>query len=180
MPVVLLASRMSTAASSALKARRPVFAGADAPCYRCLYPSRLRRAWPELREGACWASAWNHPGLIQATEVVKLILGLGESLQGRLLLYDALAMRFRELKLRKRPRLPDLRYTPDQHETHRLQPVCGVPQAFRHAGPGRGRDDPVAVKARLDSGRGFQLIDVREPRNTQICQYSTGAPDSPR
>jgi adenylyltransferase/sulfurtransferase len=109
-------------------------------------------------------------GLIQATEVVKLILGQGESLKGRLLLYDALAMRFRELKLRKDPECPicgphrTITKLIDYHQ------FCGVPQAPAAPATAAGEIDPVAVKARSDSGEDFQLIDVREPHEYQICR----------
>ena len=147
-----------------------VFAAADAPCYRCLYPEPPPPGLvPSCAEGGVLGILPGVVGLIQATEVVKLILGLGESLQGRLLLYDALAMRFRELKLRKDPDCPIC-------GTHRTitklidyNQFCGVPQASATPATVAGEIDPVAVKARLDSGEDFQLIDVREPQEYQIC-----------
>ena len=147
-----------------------VFAAADAPCYRCLYPEPPPPGLvPSCAEGGVLGILPGIIGLIQATEVVKLILGLGESLQGRLLLYDALAMRFRELKLRKDPDCPIC-------GTHRTitklidyNQFCGVPQASATPATVAGEIDPVAVKARLDSGEDFQLIDVREPQEYQIC-----------
>ncbi len=84
-----------------------VFATQDAPCYRCLYPEPPPPGLvPSCAEGGVLGILPGVIGLIQATEVVKLILGQGEPLKGRLLLYDALAMRFRELKLRKDPDCP--------------------------------------------------------------------------
>ena len=147
-----------------------VFAAADAPCYRCLYPEPPPPGLvPSCAEGGVLGILPGIIGLIQATEVVKLILGLGESLQGRLLLYDALAMRFRELKLRKDPDCPIC-------GTHRTitklidyNQFCGVPQASATPATIAGEIDPVAVKARLDSGEDLQLIDVREPQEYQIC-----------
>ena len=147
-----------------------VFAAADAPCYRCLYPEPPPPGLvPSCAEGGVLGILPGIIGLIQATEVVKLILGLGESLKGRLLLYDALAMRFRELKLRKDPDCPIC-------STHRTitklidyNQFCGVPQASATPATVAGEIDPVAVKARLDSGEDFQLIDVREPQEYQIC-----------
>ncbi|MGC9998579.1 MAG: molybdopterin-synthase adenylyltransferase MoeB [Bryobacteraceae bacterium] len=147
-----------------------VFAAVDAPCYRCLYPEPPPPGLvPSCAEGGVLGILPGIIGLIQATEVVKLILGLGESLQGRLLLYDALAMRFRELKLRKDPDCPIC-------GTHRTitklidyNQFCGVPQASATPATVAGEIDPVAVKARLDSGEDFQLIDVREPQEYQIC-----------
>ena len=147
-----------------------VFAAADAPSYRCLYPEPPPPGLvPSCAEGGVLGILPGVVGLIQATEVVKLILGLGESLQGRLLLYDALAMRFRELKLRKDPDCPIC-------GTHRTitklidyNQFCGVPQASATPATIAGEIDPVAVKARLDSGEDLQLIDVREPQEYQIC-----------
>ena len=146
-----------------------VFAAADAPCYRCLYPEPPPPGLvPSCAEGGVLGILPGVVGLIQATEVVKLILGLGESLQGRLLLCDALAMRFRELKLRKDPDCPIC-------GTHRTitklidyNQFCGVPQASATPATIAGEIDPVAVKARLDSGEDLQLIDVREPQEYQI------------
>jgi sulfur-carrier protein adenylyltransferase/sulfurtransferase len=148
-----------------------VFAVEDAPCYRCLYPEPPPPGLvPSCAEGGVLGILPGIIGLIQATEVVKLILGQGESLKGRLLLYDALAMRFRELKLRKDPECPICgphRTIAKLIDYHRF---CGVPQAPA-APPTAAREiDPVAVKARYDSGEDFQLIDVREPHEYRICR----------
>ena len=147
-----------------------VFATPDAPCYRCLYPEPPPPGLvPSCAEGGVLGILPGIIGLIQATEVVKLILGLGESLKGRLLLYDALAMRFRELKLRKDPQCPvcgphrTITKLIDYHD------FCGVRQTPAAAVTVAGEIDPAAVKARIDSGEDFQLIDVREPREYQIC-----------
>ena len=148
-----------------------VFAVEDAPCYRCLYPEPPPPGLvPSCAEGGVLGILPGIIGLIQATEVVKLILGQGESLKGRLLLYDALAMRFRELKLRKDPECPicgphrTITKLIDYHQ------FCGVPQAPAGPATAAGEIDPVAVKARSDSGEDFQLIDVREPHEYQICR----------
>ena len=107
-------------------------------------------------------------GLIQATETVKLILGIGEPLVGRLLLYDALAMRFRELKLRKNPECPVC----GEHRTiTRLidyQQFCGVPRT-QETKVTESEIDVTEVKAKLDRGDHFVLIDVREPHEYRIC-----------
>ena len=148
-----------------------VFAVEDAPCYRCLYPEPPPPGLvPSCAEGGVLGILPGIIGLIQATEVVKLILGQGESLKGRLLLYDALAMRFRELKLRKDPECPicgphrTITKLIDYHQ------FCGVPQAPAAPATAAGEIDPVAVKARSDSGEDFQLIDVREPHEYRICR----------
>src|SRR6204780_2038482 len=84
-----------------------VFATEDGPCYRCLYPEPPHPGLvPSCAEGGVLGILPGLIGLIQATETVKLILGIGQTLVGRLLLYDALGMKFRELKLRKNPECP--------------------------------------------------------------------------
>src|SRR5208283_923220 len=107
-------------------------------------------------------------GLIQATETVKLILGIGEPLVGRLLLYDALGMRFRELKLRKNPECPVC----GEHRTiTRLidyHQFCGVPRT-QETKVTENEIDVTEVKAKLDRGDHFVLIDVREPHEYKIC-----------
>jgi rhodanese-related sulfurtransferase len=102
---------------------------------------------------------------------VKLILGIGEPLDGRLLLYDALAMRFRELKLRKNPDCPVCGTHPTVTKLIDYQEFCGMPQHEPAPAPGvaEGEIDPVEVKAKMDRGDHFVLIDVREPHEYQIC-----------
>jgi adenylyltransferase/sulfurtransferase len=111
-------------------------------------------------------------GLIQATETVKLILGIGEPLVGRLMLYDALAMKFRELKLRRNPECP---VCGDHRTITKLidyQEFCGMPnvEAPPVAASVTGDIEPVEVKAKQDRGDKFVLIDVREPHEFQICR----------
>ena len=103
---------------------------------------------------------------------MKLILGIGEPLVGRLLLYDALAMRFRELKLRRNPECPVCGDHPTDHEADRLPGVLRCRRSTSRS-PSRRRDggeiDPTEVKAKIDRGDHFVLIDVREPHEYQIC-----------
>ena len=113
---------------------------------------------------------------MQATEAVKLILGIGEPLIGRLMLYDALGMRFRELKLRKNPECPvcgDHRTITKLIDYHQF---CGVPQQTavpEEVTVNPGEIDPVEVKAKIDRGDNFVLVDVREPHEYQICSIPT-------
>jgi Rhodanese-related sulfurtransferase len=102
---------------------------------------------------------------------VKLILGNGEPLVGRLLLYDALAMRFRELKLRRNPECPMCGDHPTITKLIDYQQFCGIPshEPAPVAGVAEGEIDPTEVKAKLDRGDRFLLIDVREPHEYQIC-----------
>src|SRR6266852_5701867 len=106
-----------------------VFAYEGGPCYRCLYPEPPPPGLvPSCAEGGVLGILPGTIGLIQATETVKLILGIGEPLKGRLLLYDALAMKFRELKLRKNPECPVCGDHPTIHELIDYQQFCGIPE----------------------------------------------------
>src|SRR2546425_2625118 len=127
-----------------------VFAYQDGPCYRCLYPEPPPPGLvPSCAEGGVLGILPGTIGLIQATETVKLILGKGEPLVGRLLLYDALAMRFRELKLRKNPECPVCGAHPTVTKLIDYQQFCGIPQHEPAPAPGvaEGEIDPVEVKA---------------------------------
>src|SRR4030081_638195 len=109
---------------------------------------------------------------MQPTETGKLTRGIGEPLVGRLMLYDALGMKFRELKLRKNPECPIC----GDHRTITAlidyQQFCGMPnvEAPSVAVDATGDIDPVEVKAKLHRGDKFTLIDVREPHEFQICR----------
>jgi adenylyltransferase/sulfurtransferase len=149
-----------------------VFAYEGGPCYRCLYPEPPPPGLvPSCAEGGVLGILPGVIGLIQATETVKLILGKGETLVGRLVLYDALAMRFRELKLRKNPECPVCGPNRTIHQLIDYHQFCGVPQQEPEPASGvtEWEIDPVAVKARIDRGDDFILIDVREPHEYQIC-----------
>lgn len=149
-----------------------VFATKDGPCYRCLYPEPPPPGLvPSCAEGGVLGILPGVIGVIQATEVVKLILGSGETLAGRLLLYDALNMRFREMKLRKSADCPICGPSRTIHELIDYHQFCGVPRRAEPA-PGlrEGEIDPVEVKQMLDRGAPFILIDVREPHEYQICR----------
>jgi sulfur-carrier protein adenylyltransferase/sulfurtransferase len=148
-----------------------VFAYEGGPCYRCLYPEPPPPGLvPSCAEGGVLGILPGTIGLIQATETVKLILGIGEPLVGRLLLYDALAMRFRELKLRRNPECPVCGDHPTIHELIDYQEFCGIPNQPHEPAPAEGDIDPVEVKAKIDRGDPFVLIDVREPHEYQICR----------
>jgi len=148
-----------------------VFAYQGGPCYRCLYPEPPPPGLvPSCAEGGVLGILPGTVGLIQATETVKLILGIGEPLVGRLLLYDALAMRFRELKLRRNPECPACGDHPTIRELIDYQQFCGIPNQQHEPIAAEGDIDPVEVKAKIDRGDPFVLIDVREPHEYQICK----------
>jgi sulfur-carrier protein adenylyltransferase/sulfurtransferase len=147
-----------------------VFAYPGGPCYRCLYPEPPPPGLvPSCAEGGVLGILPGTVGLIQATETVKLILGIGEPLVGRLLLYDALAMRFRELKLRRNPECPVCGDRPTIRELIDYQEFCGIPNQPHEPAPAEGDIEPAEVKAKMDRGDKFVLIDVREPHEYQIC-----------
>ena len=148
-----------------------VFAYQGGPCYRCLYPEPPPPGLvPSCAEGGVLGILPGTIGLIQATETVKLILGIGEPLVGRLLLYDALAMRFRELKLRRNTDCPVCGDHPTIRELIDYQQFCGIPNQPHEPVAAEGDIDPVEVKAKIDRGDPFVLIDVREPHEYQICK----------
>src|SRR5580698_4410261 len=150
-----------------------VFAYECGPCYRCLYPEPPPPGLvPSCAEGGVLGILPGVIGLIQATETVKLILGIGQTLVGRLLLYDALGMKFRELKLRKNPECP---VCGDNRTVTKLidyVEFCGVPHQEAPPEPvaASGDIEPAEVKIKLDRGDDFTLVDVREPHEFQICR----------
>jgi adenylyltransferase/sulfurtransferase len=152
-----------------------VFAYEGGPCYRCLYPEPPPPGLvPSCAEGGVLGILPGTIGLIQATETVKLILGIGEPLVGRLLLYDALGMRFRELKLRKNPECPVCGTDPTVTKLIDYHQFCGVPQPGPAAPAletkvNEGEIDVVELKQKIDRGDDFVLIDVREPHEYRIC-----------
>ena len=148
-----------------------VFCKDDGPCYRCLYPEPPPPGLvPSCAEGGVLGILPGVVGLIQATEVIKLILGEGQSLQGRLMLYDALAMKFRELKIRRNPECRGKCTV--VKELIDYQQFCGVPhQEAPLPAPVSSTDiAPLDVKRLIDSGADFVLVDVREPHEYQICK----------
>ena len=150
-----------------------VFAAKDGPCYRCLYPEPPPPGLvPSCAEGGVLGILPGVVGTIQATETVKLIMGVGEPLIGRFLVYDALRMRFRELKLRKDPDCPVCGDNPTVTELIDYEQFCGITPAAPAPEPAAaGADDATVeqLKARLDSADGVFILDVREPQEYQIC-----------
>ncbi|GAA3746509.1 molybdopterin-synthase adenylyltransferase MoeB [Terriglobus aquaticus] len=169
-----------------------VFATEEGPCYRCLYPEPPPPGLvPSCAEGGVLGILPGLVGVIQATEVIKLILGIGEPLIGRLLLVDSLGMTFRTLKLRKNPNCPAC-------GTHEIQELidynqfCGVAppveagplEVSSHGAVAQGANEVDGIpqitveelKAKRDEGKAF-ILDVREPHEAQIA--SIGAPQIP-
>src|SRR5246127_3649614 len=148
-----------------------VFGMPDGPCYRCLYPEPPPPGLvPSCAEGGVLGVLPGIVGSIQAMETIKLILGAGDSLVGRLLLFDALAMRFRELKLKRNPDCP---VCGDHRTITKLidyEEFCGI---RGEGAPGMTQGIPeitaTELKARQDRGDKLFILDVREPHEYQIC-----------
>ncbi len=147
-----------------------VFATKAGPCYRCLYPEPPPPGLvPSCAEGGVLGILPGLLGVVQATEVIKLILGSGEPLVGRLLLVDALAMRFRELKLRKNPECPVCGNHPTVTKLIDYEQFCGM-RGEESAMPSQSPEIQVEeLKQRLDAGEDIFVLDVREPHEYQIC-----------
>jgi sulfur-carrier protein adenylyltransferase/sulfurtransferase len=153
-----------------------VFAAKDGPCYRCLYPEPPPPGLvPSCAEGGVLGILPGLVGLIQATEAIKLILGSGDPLIGRLLLVDALGMKFRELKLRKNPDCVVCGTHPTVTKLIDYEEFCGL----------RGQEKPVTtppagvpeitveeLKQQLDAKQDVFVLDVREPHEYTICNIS--------
>jgi sulfur-carrier protein adenylyltransferase/sulfurtransferase len=152
-----------------------VFATKDGPCYRCLYPEPPPPGLvPSCAEGGVLGILPGLVGVIQATETIKLILGQGDSLVGRLLLVDALGMKFRELKLRKNPDCPVC-------GTHRTitklidyDQFCGI-RGVEAVPATEGKMSELSVedlKKKIDNKEDIFILDVREPHEYQICNLN--------
>jgi adenylyltransferase/sulfurtransferase len=144
-----------------------VFATKDGPCYRCLYPEPPPPGMvPSCAEGGVLGILPGIVGLLQANEVVKQVLGIGTPLVGRLLLFDALAMTFRELKLRKDPACPVCGPNPTVTELIDYEAFCGFEPV-----PAEARTITAAeLKRRMDAGDDLALLDVREPQEFELCR----------
>jgi sulfur-carrier protein adenylyltransferase/sulfurtransferase len=151
-----------------------VFGMPDGPCYRCLYPEPPPPGLvPSCAEGGVLGVLPGIVGSIQAMETIKLILGTGESLKGRLLLFDALAMKFRELKLRKNHSCPMCGDHPTITKLIDYYEFCGV-RGEEAPGPDVQVPEisPRDLKSRLDRGDDLFILDVREPHEFQICNLN--------
>lgn len=148
-----------------------VFGMPDGPCYRCLYPEPPPPGLvPSCAEGGVLGVLPGIVGSLQALETIKLIIGRGHSLAGRLVLFDALRVKFRELKLRKNSHCPMCGTHRKIHQLIDYNEFCGI----------RGEEEPEGdlnvpemtareLKERLDQGEDIFILDVREPHEYQIC-----------
>jgi len=148
-----------------------VFATKNGPCYRCLYPEPPPPGLvPSCAEGGVLGVLPGMIGIVQATETVKLIMGIGEPLIGRFLIYDALRMKFRELKLKKDPDCPVCGTHPTVTKLIDYEQFCGITPAAPEPAKVNSATEltSLELKARLDRGDSLTIVDVREPNELQI------------
>jgi adenylyltransferase/sulfurtransferase len=158
-----------------------VFYAQEGPCYRCLFPEPPPPGLvPSCAEGGVLGILPGTVGAIQATEAIKLILGQGQSLIGRLLLYDALDMTFDEVRLRKNPDCPVCGSNPTVTELIDYEQFCGVPAhdnslylADQEEGIGVPQITPLELRTRLDQGEDPLIVDVREAHEWDISNLES-------
>jgi len=143
------------------------------PCYRCMFPEPPPPGMvPSCAEGGVLGVLPGIIGVMQAIEAIKLIIGIGEPLIGRLVHFDALGLKFREFKLRRDPKCPVCGEHPTITELIDYDQFCGIPQAAA----AEAAETPIPtmtvreLKQKLDNGDKFLLLDVREPFEWDICR----------
>lgn len=157
-----------------------VFDARRGPCYRCLYPEPPPPDLvPSCAEAGVLGVLPGVVGVLQATETVKLLLGIGEPLVGRLVLYDALEMRFRELRLKKNPECVLCSPHATQKGLIDYPAFCGVPNPGSTVDAGVPEVSPEELQAELASGDPPVLVDVREPEEWAISKIA-GALEIPK
>lgn len=150
-----------------------VFDAREGPCYRCLFPEPPPPGLvPTCAEGGVLGVLPGTIGTIQATEAIKILLGIGSSLAGRLLLYDALEMTFETIRLKKNPNCKICGPNPEVTGLIDYQAFCGVPGILHDDGSDGGeRDISVAeLAAKIERGEQVRLLDVREPHELEISR----------
>ncbi len=148
-----------------------VFYAKEGPCYRCLFPEPPPPGLvPSCAEGGVLGVLPGTIGTIQATEAIKLLLGIGSTLVGRLLLYDALEMSFEYVKLKKNPHCKVCGPNPEVTELIDYNAFCGVPGVGHDADATANEWDitPAELAEKLQRGEKVRLIDVREPHEVEI------------
>jgi adenylyltransferase/sulfurtransferase len=148
-----------------------VFNAGDGPCYRCLYPSPPPPGLvPSCAEGGVLGVLPGIIGAIQACEVIKLIVGSGGGLSGRLLLFDALRMQFRELRIERDLNCPICGREPIIHELVDYEQFCGL--RFPEDEEPVETITALGLKERIDRGEPLQIVDIREPHERAIAKFS--------
>lgn len=148
-----------------------VFDAENGPCYRCLYPDPPPPGMvPSCAEGGVLGILPGIVGVAQATEAIKLITGSGDPLVGRLLSFDALSMKFRELKIRKDPDCPLCGKNQTVTDLIDYENFCGVSVGDEAVAGGGEEILPEKLKEELESGKKYYLLDVRNPEEWEICR----------
>ena len=148
-----------------------VFDASRGPCYRCLYPEPPPPgAVPSCAEGGVLGILPGTVALVQATETIKILTGLGEPLYGRLLHYDALEMAWREFKMQKDPSCPICGEKPSIRELIDYEGFCGMPAREGEAVDEIKECSAASFAARRDAGESLTLIDVREPKEVETAR----------
>jgi adenylyltransferase/sulfurtransferase len=150
-----------------------VFWAERGPCYRCLFPEPPPPGLvPSCAEGGVFGVLPGTVGTLQATEALKLILGIGEPLIGRLMLYDALSLSFDIVRLKKNPNCKVCSDQPEVTELIDYEAFCGVPGHDRGEGrlASEWEIEPRLLAARLEQGEPIRIIDVREPHELEISR----------
>ena len=150
-----------------------VFATEDGPCYRCLFPTPPPPGMvPSCAEGGVLGVLPGLIGTIQATETIKLLLGIGETLAGRLLLINTLDMQFRTVRVKRDPACPACGTRTITH-LEEYEEYCGIPGTTSHTTTevpiSTGDITPIELAEKLERGDDFDLIDVREPQELAIA-----------
>ena len=148
-----------------------VFDSRTGPCYRCLYPEPPPPGMvPSCAEGGVLGVLCGIIGGLQTNETIKLILDKGDSLNGRLVIFDALGLKFREMKLRKDKNCPICGDNPTIKELIDYEQFCGIVPPQENASDRDLEIEPVAVKQMMDNGKKFTLVDVRGQGEYEICR----------
>src|ERR687887_696804 len=146
-----------------------VFWAEHGPCYRCLYPEPPPPGMvPSCAEGGVLGVLCATVGSVQANEAIKLLTGIGDPLVGRLLIYDALELSFKDIRVRKDPECPVCGKNPTVTELIDYEEFCGVVSSEAQAAAAGATLTPKELRGLLDDGRQIALIDVREPAEWQI------------
>ena len=150
-----------------------VFYAKEGPCYRCLYPEPPPPGLvPSCAEGGVLGVLPGIIGTVQAMETIKLLLGEGDPLVGRLLLFDAMKMKFREMNLRKDPDCPICGENPTITELIDYEQFCGIGPADEEPEEESTMINEISatdLKQKLDAGEDLFILDVREPHEYDIC-----------
>ena len=149
----------------------PTAPGADAPCYRCLYPEPPPPGMvPSCAEGGVLGVLCASIGAIQTTEAIKLLTGIGDPLVGSLMVYDALDMDYRKIRIRKDPECPLCGKNPTITELIDYEAFCGVVSDEAVEAATGSTITAGELKAKMDAGEEFLLVDVREPAEYEIIK----------